>query len=214
MKTDSQEIQVKRKYSSTLRLWHWLNALVIIGSLTTVLINSTLNDRKDAVTVYQQNTENAALSAAQIQSVVHQQEDRVWEIHVYFGYALAGLLLFRLVLEFFQLADQKFIRLLKFTYLHYKETKEHRFKAQKKFVVKLVYVVFYILLIIMVSTGLTMVFQDDLGISRNIGHNVKEVHGFTMYLILTFIAAHIVGVYLAERSDQRGITSDMINGGE
>jgi Ni/Fe-hydrogenase 1 B-type cytochrome subunit len=62
MKTDSQEIQVKRKYSSTLRLWHWLNALVIIGSLTTVLINSTLNDRKDAVTVYQQNTENAALS--------------------------------------------------------------------------------------------------------------------------------------------------------
>jgi Ni/Fe-hydrogenase 1 B-type cytochrome subunit len=66
----------------------------------------------------------------------------------------------------------------------------------------------------MVSTGLTMVFQDDLGISRNIGHNVKEVHGFTMYLILTFIAAHIVGVYLAERSDQRGITSDMINGGE
>jgi Ni/Fe-hydrogenase 1 B-type cytochrome subunit len=214
MKTDSQEIQVKRKYSSTLRLWHWLNALVIIGSLTTVLINSTLNDRKDAVTVYQQNTENAALSAAQIQSVVHQQEDRVWEIHVYFGYALAGLLLFRLVLEFFQLADQKFIRLLKFTYQHYKETKEHRFKAQKKFVVKLVYVVFYILLIIMVSTGLTMVFQDDLGISRNIGHNVKEVHGFTMYLILTFIAAHIVGVYLAERSDQRGITSDMINGGE
>jgi Ni/Fe-hydrogenase 1 B-type cytochrome subunit len=214
METNTQSNQEKRKYSSALRLWHWLNVLVITGSLTTVLINSTLNDRKGAVEAYQQNTENVSLKAAQIQSVIHQQEDRVWGIHVYFGYALATLLVFRLILEFFQLADQKFIRILKNTYQHYKETKEHRFKAQKKFGVKLVYVVFYLLLIVMVSTGLTLVFGDDFGVPKTISHDVKEVHGFTMYLILAFIAAHLVGVYLAERKDQKGIISDMINGGD
>lgn len=213
MKTISQENQEPRKYSSTLRLWHWLNAIVITGSLITVLINSTLNDRKDAVKVYQQNTENVSLTAPQIKSVIHQQEDRVWGIHVYFGYGLAALLVFRLVLEFFQLADQKFTSILKAAYHHYQEVKEHRFKAQKKFAVKLVYAVFYVLIIIMVTTGLTLAFEDDLGFSRTINHNIKEVHGFTMYLILAFIAAHILGVVLAEHTDQKGITSDMINGG-
>ncbi len=70
------------------------------------------------------------------------------------------------------------------------------------------------LLIVMVSTGLTLAFGDDLGISKTISHDVIEVHGFTMYLILAFIAAHLVGVYLAERKDQKGITSNMINGGD
>ncbi len=214
METNKQYKQEKRKYSSSLRLWHWLNTLVITGLLITVLINSTLNDRNEAVVVYQQNTENISLEAAQIKSVVHEQEERVWGIHIYFGYALSALLVFRLVLEFFQLADQKFIRVLKSTYNHYKTTKEQRFKAQKKFGIKLTYVVFYLLLIVMVSTGLIIVFKSDLGLPKAISHDVKEVHGFTMYLILAFIAAHIVGIYLAERKDQKGITSDMINGGD
>ncbi|MBC7654406.1 MAG: cytochrome b/b6 domain-containing protein [Oligoflexus sp.] len=214
MEANTQPNREKRKYSSALRLWHWLNLLVITGSLTTVLINSTLNDRKGAVDAYQQNTENVSLSTAQIQSVIHQQEDSVWEIHIYFGYALATLLVFRLILEFFQLADQKFIRILKNTYQHYKDTKEHRFKAQKKFGVKLVYVFFYLLLIVMVFTGLTLIFGSDFGVSKTISHDVKEVHGFSMYLILAFIAAHLIGVFIAERTDQKGITSDMINGGD
>jgi Ni/Fe-hydrogenase 1 B-type cytochrome subunit len=31
-----------KKYSSSIRLWHWSNAIIIIGSLLTVLINSTV----------------------------------------------------------------------------------------------------------------------------------------------------------------------------
>lgn len=206
--------QVKRRYSSALRLWHWLNAIVITGLLITVLINATLNDRRDAVAAYQQNPRNISLDAAQIQSVIHQQEDRVWDIHIYFGYALASLLVFRIILEFFQVADQKFIRILKAAKNHYLETKEHRFKAQKKYGVKLVYVVFYLLLVVMVSTGLTLVFKRDLGIPKNISHQIKEVHGFCMYLILAFVSAHLLGVFLAERNEEKGITSDMINGGD
>ena len=35
-----------KRYTANLRLWHWLNAMVISGSLLTILINSTLLDRK------------------------------------------------------------------------------------------------------------------------------------------------------------------------
>ncbi|MGN8068828.1 hypothetical protein [Mucilaginibacter sp. 22184] len=44
-------------------------------------------------------------------------------------------------------------------------------------------------------------------------HSVKEVHGFCMYLILAFIFVHLVGVFLAEHKSNKGIISDMINGG-
>ncbi|MEO8794381.1 MAG: cytochrome b/b6 domain-containing protein [Daejeonella sp.] len=213
METLPKEKIEKRKFSAAIRFWHWLNALVIICSLTTVLINSTLNDRRGAVDEYKQNSENITLTDAQIQSVIHQQEERVWEIHIYFGYALAALLVFRLGLEFFQLADQKFIRSIQSTYRHFKETKVKRFKSQKNFAVKLLYLVFYLLLIVMTITGLSLVFKSDLGLSRAISHDVKEVHGFSMYLILAFILAHIIGIYVAERHDQKGITSAMINGG-
>ena len=32
----------RKRYSATLRLWHWLNAIVISGSLLTVLVDATL----------------------------------------------------------------------------------------------------------------------------------------------------------------------------
>jgi cytochrome b len=34
-----------------------------------------------------------------------------------------------------------------------------------------------------------------------------------MYLVLAFIAVHLLGVFLAERNESKGIVSDMINGG-
>jgi cytochrome b len=34
-----------------------------------------------------------------------------------------------------------------------------------------------------------------------------------MYLIIAFILVHLAGVFLAERKDEKGLVSDMINGG-
>jgi len=206
---------VTKKYGSALRLWHWLNAIVISGSLITVLINSTiLKTRKSApIVLSAMQQDSAKITLKQAQTAVHALGDKVWDIHVYFGYGLTALLLLRIIAEFLQLTDQKFIRRFKKAWEQFFVIKKEREQAKHDLVVKAIYIVFYALLVIMVVTGLCLAFDDDLSFMKKIGHNIKDIHGFCMYLILAFIAVHLVGVFLAERKDSKGIVSDMINGG-
>ena len=216
-RTDRPSSQHVKKYSASLRLWHWANAIVISGSLITVLINSTITKGKPTATLIKDELQKAGanVTADQARSASHALSDSVWDIHVYFGYALAALLLFRLVLEYFQLADQKFIRSMKTAYTQFKVIKANREAARNQLTVKTIYSLFYVLLIIMVVTGLFLAFEDALVAYKSIRHSVKEVHGFCMYLVLAFIIVHIAGVFLAERKkESAGIVSDMINGGK
>lgn len=203
-----------KKISVSLRLWHWLNAIVITGSLLTVLLNSTLFDTKTNASFIVQNLQDSGvkITSAQSKSVAHALSDQVWEIHTYFGYVLSALLLFRLLLEFFQLADQKFISKIKTAYHKYYIIKQERELAGHELAVKTLYAVFYILIMLMAITGLYLAFEDHVFFLKKI-HAIKEVHGFTMYLIIAFIVVHVAGVLLAERKDSPGIVSDMINGG-
>ena len=206
--------QQYKKYSSPLRLWHWVNMIVISGSLLTVLINSTILDWGRAVPVVKDGLKESGLTVTddQARSAVHSLGDSVWAIHIYFGYCLAGLLVFRLVLEFFQLTDQRFIRKIKTAYHQFQTIKKERELARHELTVKIIYGIFYLLLLIMVVTGLTLTFEDVVFL-KPFRHPVREVHGFCMYLILGFIVIHLAGVFLAERKDSKGIVSDMINGG-
>jgi Ni/Fe-hydrogenase 1 B-type cytochrome subunit len=206
--------QIKRN-SAPLRLWHWLNTIVISGSLITVLINSTITDQRATSGLVKDELQKAGASVSndQARSVAHALSDSVWDVHKYFGYCLAGLLLFRLLLEFFQVADQKFIRRLKSAYVQFNAIKKNRQEALHDLTVKIIYAVFYVLLVIQVITGLFLAFEDAMAPFKSIRHSVKDVHGFCMYLIIAFIVVHVAGVFLAERKDSKGIVSDMINGG-
>jgi Ni,Fe-hydrogenase I cytochrome b subunit len=205
----------KKKYSSPLRLWHWLSAIVITGSLLTVLANSTItNGRTNAAIIKTQlSNKKVAVNSDQARGAAHEISDKVWELHTYFGYLLAALLLFRLIAEIFQLGDQKLIPKIKSAYNHYFVIKQNRELAKHEFVVKTLYAVFYLLLMIMAVTGLCLAFEDDLKELKKI-HAIREIHGFCMYLIIAFIIVHLAGVFLAERQHNPGIVSDMINGGE
>lgn len=204
-----------KKNSSSIRLWHWLNALVITGSLLTVLLNSTLlKTRKNATFIQDQLKEaGATVTNDQARSVAHELSDKIWMLHTYFGYVLVGLVVFRLLAEFFQLADQRFIRSLKNAWSKYQNVKQEREKARHDFWVKTLYAVFYMMIITMAVTGLCLAFEDDVPALKAI-KAFREIHSFTMYLILGFIFLHLAGVFLAERKDSAGIVSDMINGGK
>jgi len=214
---DIETKQNLKKYAAPLRFWHWANAIIISGSLITVLINSTITNGRTSATLIKDELQKAGANVTtdQARSTSHALGDSVWDIHVYFGYALAALLVFRLLLEFFQVADQKFIRKIKNAYTKFKVTKANREAARHELAVKTIYSLFYILLIIMVVTGLFLAFEDALVAYKSIRHSVKNIHGFCMYLALAFIIIHLAGVFLAERKkESAGIVSDMINGGK
>lgn len=188
---------VKKVNPASIRLWHWINLVLISGSLITVLINSTLL-KKPAATELIRNQlleSGATVTDEQVNAVSHGFREEVWTYHIYFGYFLAALFLFRLIAELMTRKDQKLFRKIKLDYKNY------------------IYAVFYLLLAIMVFTGLSIAFKSDLGLSKPFSHTLKEIHGFCMYLVLAFIVIHIIGVIVGERKDHKGIVSDMINGG-
>jgi len=143
---DIEHLNQKKKYSSPLRLWHWLSAIVIAGSLLTVLANSTItNNRKNAAIIKTELLNNKiAVNSDQARSAAHEISDKVWELHTYFGYILAALLLFRLIVEILQPADQKLITKIKSAYSNYLVIKQNRELAGQEFVVKTLYAVFYL----------------------------------------------------------------------
>lgn len=215
VKQDPANPATGKKISAGLRFWHWANALVITGLLVTVLINSTvLDDRSNQSFLKTQlQKDGTILTGQQARSLAHAQSDEVWGIHVYFGYFLAALFVFRLILGFFQPKEQRFFTQLKIVYQKYFVLKQNTYLAKHDLAVKIIYLLFYVMLTVMVTTGLSLAFEDELTLSRPLHHTIKEIHGFTMYLVLAFIAVHLIGVYLAERSRSPGIVSDMINGG-
>jgi Ni/Fe-hydrogenase 1 B-type cytochrome subunit len=216
LRQDVQHPEQVKKNSFNLRLWHWLNFLVISGSLLTVLINSTLLDRKLVTSVINKQLQGSGSGNAGIDAgkVAHDLGDEVWQVHIYIGIALAVLFLYRIVLEFFQPKNQHFLKKIKVAFARYKNNPQEKRLAQHETVVKMLYLFFYFLLFIMVITGLSLAFKSNLGISRPVSHQIKEVHGFCMYLIIAFIVVHLAGVLLAERKDSPGIISDMFNGGK
>lgn len=216
VRKDINKPGTNKKYSSGLRLWHWLNAIVITGSYITVAVNSTVLSGGSGLPVVKESLSRngVTLTEEQARGVVHDLRDQVWAWHKYIGFALTALFLFRLVLELFQLTDQKLIRRIRTAYRQYFITKQQRELSGHEFWVKTLYALFYLLLAITVITGLDLSFEDDFKFLRQF-HFLKEIHQLNMYLILAFIIVHIAGVYLAERRERdRGIVSDMINGGK
>jgi len=204
-----------KKYASSIRFWHWINFIIISGSLLTVLINTTLFDRARRSFVKNELINaGASVSDKQAGAVTHGLEDQVWGVHINFGYGLAALFLLRLIAEFFLPSAQRLLPKVKIAYQAYFILKKEREAAKHELVVRGLYLIFYLLLLIMVITGLLLAFEDYTGIRENINHSIKEFHGFCMYLILAFIVLHLAGVFLAERANGKGIVSDMINGGE
>ncbi|MGZ3763760.1 MAG: cytochrome b/b6 domain-containing protein [Mucilaginibacter sp.] len=204
-----------KKYSSSIRLWHWLNALIITGSLLTVLVNSTvLKPWSNAGLIADKLKEKGInVTDEQTRPVAFALTDKVWEIHTYLGYALIAVFLFRLILEFFELTDQKLIRKIKAAKKAFQLRQENRVASRNEMLIKTSYALFYVLLMVMAVTGLSLAFEDNLPVLKSM-HFLREIHEFTMYLILGFIVIHLTGVFIGERKQHKGIISDMINGGK
>jgi len=203
-----------QKHSAVLRIWHWLTFFVISCSIITVLLTATLLNQRKNISVVQNNLKEKGITASEEQafSVTREYEDKIWGVHKILGYGLALLLFSRIVIEVFQPGDEKIRnRIRNVTGLYNQQTGNK--KEYRHFLgVKISYLLFYLLLLCMVLTGLSMAFGRQLGIPREINHFIRETHSFGQYLIYLFVIVHLSGVVIAENMKHKGIVSGMING--
>ena len=198
-----------------LRLWHWLNATVITGLLLTVGLRRTLFRGRTLT----QMIENKAGSAGTTidhklaREIANSFVDQLWQWHIYLGYALGILLLLRILVVFVHKESP-----LAFALRGFQQFKTAA-PADKKdslhyLMVRSGYLVFYLAVIFMVGSGLSMIFADELHLPEPWVNQIHDVHEVFQYFFLLFVIGHIAGVIWAELGRHRGLVSNMIHGGD
>lgn len=205
-----------QKHSASIRVWHWLTFLTLTFILLTVLFASTsLNPRKNSTVVQNELKEKGTVvSNEQAFFVAHIFDDKMWELHKYLGFGLSILLLSRIGIEFTLANEEKIKSRIKNALNLYRQSNPDQKEYKHYLIVKGSYTFFYVLILFMALTGLSLAFGRDLGLSRDTNHLIKEIHGFGQYLIYAFVFFHLCGVILADLGKSKGIVSGMIHGGE
>lgn len=189
------------KWRLDFRVWHWVHAVVILGLLGTVFLRKTFLSWRTNSELLTQKLAEIDLSVTEAQAKVLAKAIRtpMWEWHIILGYALAALVVWRIILFFTNSGKQNYQNLSSET-LHKK-------------MVKLGYIGIYAIILFMTISGLTIHFHESLGLTKELADEIKDIHEFVFNAILIFVPLHILGVIIAENRDEKGIISDMINGG-
>ena len=186
------------KYTLKFRIWHWLNAVVVVGLLGTVFLRKTfLSWRTNSEILMNKLSEFGVLiTEEQAKILAKSIRAEMWEWHIILGYMLAFLIIYRI-------------------YLYFKDTSLHEkfseLSMHKKGVHSLYYVV-YATLFFMAISGLSIHFYEVLHLTKEFAHDIKEVHELVFNIILIFVPIHIAGVVIADNTTENGLISTMIHG--
>ena len=205
-----------QKHSFTIRIWHWITFITLTASMITVLFASTLLQPRSNVKLVQDQLQRKGVTVNEEQAfaVSHGFEDTMWDLHKLLGFALAFLLVSRLIIEVSQPEDEKLrVRMKKAVRLNLSND-ENKSSARHYVIVKRGYLAFYSLLLIMALTGLGLAFGHDLTFLQQHHKLIKTVHSFCQYLVYGFVLLHLGGVIIAETGKEKGIVSGMINGNQ
>ena len=204
-----------KDYRAPLRVWHWGNTLLVSGQLLTILFLEIIVDARSAVPEFIQSLsrDHVTITVKQANSIARIIGDRIWQWHIYIGLTLAAFWLLRVVLELRGPSDMRFsARLLEVARRYRLAPAAEKGAAGKMLFAKSTYALFYAFLTVMVITGLSLTWADDVAFLGQIEHTVKEIHNVTMYLIIGFFAIHVVGVVWSEVTKDHGLISRMVSG--
>ena len=190
-----------KKWGLDFRIWHWVHAFVVLGLMGTVFLRKTFLSWRANSEILTQELANIDMNVTEVQAKVLAKAIRapMWEWHIFLGYALAALLIWRIALFFTKSGSVN--------YKHFKVKSFH------KKMVSLGYVGIYTILTFMAISGLTIHFYETLGLTKELAHDIKEIHEFVFfYGVLVFVPLHIAGVVVADVTEEQGIISNMIHG--
>ena len=199
-----------KDYRAPLRIWHWANATLISLQLMTILFQKVIVKAKTAVPELQASGKE--VSVPQARELAHIISDRIWAWHIYFGWALVALWVFRLGLQLTGPSELRFsARLMEILRRYRLAPPAEKGKAGKILFAKTTYALFYLFITIMVATGLILIYEDVSWL-KGIHHLAEETHNVTMFLIIGFIVLHVVGVVWTESKEDHGLISRMVGG--
>lgn len=202
--------------SAAIRIWHWLTFLLVISLAVTVLLQSTVTNQRKNIPLVQTALKEKGIEVNnnQAQAVTHIYGEKIWDIHKLLGYGLAFLFLCRIIIEFTQSKEEKNSARIKKALFLLKQPGNDKTELKHYLLVKGSYILFYVLLFIMVATGLIIAFGADLGLTGPVRHTFKEVHAFVQYLIYGFALIHLISVIGSDLGKYKGLVSGMINGNQ
>ena len=194
-----------KRWSWGLRLVHWLDALAVLGLLATVLLRKTFLSYRTNGSLIREKLAglniNIALEPAQ--AIARAIRAPMWNWHYVLGFALAALLLCRL----FMLVVLREREILATSLLARNPS-----VGLRKRLARSLHVVYYLVVLVMVATGLMLYFKGGLGISKDFAGMLKGWHEALTVFFFVFVPLHLGGVVLAEMTREPGIVSAMIHG--
>lgn len=202
-------------YRAPLRFWHWGTALLVSGQLITILFLKVIVDARSAVPEFLKtlSRSNVTLTVKQANAFAHIISDRIWQWHIYLGLTLAAAWLLRVGIELRGPSDRRFTaRLLEVARRYRLAPPADKAAAGKVLFAKGTYLLFYVMLTVIVITGLILTWADDVALLGRMEDVAKEIHEVTMYAIMAFFAVHVVGVLWAETTKDHGLISRMVGG--
>ena len=185
----------KKQYSKIYRILHWAIAISFLLLLITIFLRLTWMNKYNVAAIIQDYFSGTDLSLTQEQSISLAKKIRqpMWDYHIYLGYVLVGLFGIRFILP--ALGHMKFQN-------PFAKNLSTKMKFQKW-----AYIVFYICVIVSLTTGLIIQFGP-----KEFKKPMEEIHVLGIYYLLAFIAIHVGGVLVAEFTDQKGIISRIVSG--
>lgn len=208
-------LNFKRDFEPSFRLWHWLLVFTIFGLLATGLLRQTyLNSGKNgkiiATKLLEQNITVDDKSAKNIAKAIR---DPMWQWHNYFGFGLLAVTIFGMYVRQLHKESCPIKKSKSAMELLNNSASEIDRKRIKEFVaIKLSHFLFFILLIVMICSGYTLLFKEQIGVTKEIANFTKEIHEFGLWLVLTFVVLHIAGVVRKEITTEHGLISSIIGG--
>jgi Ni/Fe-hydrogenase 1 B-type cytochrome subunit len=200
------------RYSRSLRLWHWLSfATILLIIITVIVAKFFLNNYTNHILIKNQlAAQGISITEGQAFGTATLLSDKIWSVHVYLGYFLSALLLYRFLIEFFQPKERKLRNRIvyAFRWLYRGKPKS---TALSNLFRQFVYILMYALFISSCSTGIWLANTQtkDFGLK----HSVMEFHQQCFFLFLLLILLHLAGVIRRERREHGSLVSSMIHGG-
>jgi len=187
----------KTKYSKVYRIIHWAIAASFLLLLITIFLRLTWMNKNNMAAIigdYLKGTDQI-LSQQQLIELAKKIRQPMWNWHIYIGYVLVGLYSIRFILP-------------AFGHMKIPNPFGKNLSTKIKFQ-KWTYIIFYVCVIVSLTTGLMIEFGP-----KEFKEPMEDIHVLGIYYLIAFIAIHLAGVLIAEFTNQKGIISRIVSGTE